>query len=65
MVDPRPLSGLDNVGDTRMLLVEMSIIDPKPSGGDTSTRLRHFGSITLLKSGVPLRDAGDPDRDLI
>lgn len=65
IVDPRPLSGLDNVGDTRMLLVEMSIIFPKPSGGDTSTRLRHFGSITLLKSGVPLRDAGDPDLDLI
>jgi len=65
IVDPRPLSGLDNVGDTRMLLVEMSIIFPRPSGGDTSTRLRHFGSITLLKSGVPFRDAGDPDRDLI
>ena len=48
-----------------MLLVEMSIIFPRPSGGDTSTRLRHFGSITLLKSGVPFRDAGDPDRDLI
>ena len=65
IVDPRPLSGLDNVGDTRMLLVEMSIIDPKPSGGETRTLLKHFGSITLLKSGVPLREAGDPDRDLI
>ena len=51
------------VGETRVLLVEISIIDPRPRGGDTRTRLKHFGSITLLKSGV--REAGDPDRDLI
>ena len=50
-----------------MLLVEMSIIGliVPPSGGDTRTRLRHLGSITLLKSAGFTREAGDPDRDRI